>query len=200
MNTSIMHAKTRIVARTLIALVVLGSVVNAGTGSVLAGQTGPAPTVDNIVVDSFDCETGVLTFHVTVGNVPHVPDGTSGFDYPLKFGWESTYSAGSDEFSRRADVWSPPADQSPYSGRVDLALSVPPKNVSGVAPGTGIVETIYVYVEVGYFGFGIGGQGDATDSTSLLYEPDCDGNSGQPSFIQQLIAVLIRILTLLFNR
>lgn len=84
-----------------------------------------APTVSEITIDSYDCATGTLLFHVDVTDVPAIPEGTSGFDYPLFYSFTAHYMGGSDYVPGRFSVWSPPADQDPYSGTVDLSLTVP---------------------------------------------------------------------------
>lgn len=130
---------------------------------------GSAPSVGEIVIDSYNCETGQLDFHVYVENLHSVPEGTSGFDYPLQYTYTSYYSNGTEYFPGRQAVWSPTAEQDPYTGDVYLTVVAPTENVYG-EPGTGVITSIDLYVAVGEF---VGEYWQETDSASTTYIVDC---------------------------
>lgn len=129
----------------------------------------PQPMVGDLVFDSYDCETGVLSFRVAVENVPHVPDDTSGFDYPLHY----TYTA--DDFSPpRTNVWNPPADQDPFTGMVTLSMEVLVIDPQGNPSFPGAGDSIDALVYVGTFGA-------PSDSTTAPYAVECDDAETPPT-------------------
>ncbi len=153
------------------------------------------------MIDSYDCATGTLSFHVDVANVPHVPEGTSGFDDPLFYSYTAYYSNETENFPSRQSVCSPAANQDPYTGTVPLTVSVPTDNIYG-EPRTGVVTSIDVYVGVGQYD-------EVTDSATATYIVDCMTEPPLPggppespdevaayveAIVDSLIAVLLAIL------
>lgn len=138
---------------------------------VARAQTDPAPSVGEIYGIVFDCETGHISFQVDVANVPHVPEGTSGFDYPLFYNYTAHYESGGTYFPGRWSVWSPPADQDPYTGTVTLTFPIPLTEIYGVEPGTGTpITSIDLYVGVGT---GSDAYASPTDTERTTYVVDC---------------------------
>lgn len=187
MVTHVGRRKYRLVMLPLIGLVVLGTI---GLAPASAAQgTGPAPTVGEIVVDSYDCATGELRFHVTVTDLSPVPAGTTDrADYPLVYDFQSFYEGGPSFFLTQPDVYSPLRSDGPYSGNVSLSVTVPITNVEGAEPGTRAITSIDLRVSVGYSGDG--SFDDDTDRSTLTYNVDCDGDN----LADQLVTALKRIL------
>lgn len=106
-----------------------------------------------------------------MANVPHVPEGTSGFDYPLFYNYTAHYESGGTYFPGRWSVWSPPADQDPYTGTVTLTFPIPLTEIYGVEPGTGTpITSIDLYVGVGT---GSDAYASPTDTERTTYVVDC---------------------------
>jgi hypothetical protein len=200
MSTVIVRNWHRLVTSAMVTLMVLG-MIGLAPGSGAAQGTRPAPTVGEIVVDSFDCVTGEVKFHVPVTNLPSVPEGTSGFDYPLTYNFESFYAVGSSYFPTRPVVFTPAADDAPFTGNVSLSLTVPTTNLSGVQPGTGAITSIDLRVAVGYGGFGYGAFANPTGTSTTSYTVDCsDEGTPDSGFVARLVAVLVRVLSQIFNQ
>lgn len=196
MNTQVGQRGCRRVMASVIALMLLGMIVLAPASGATAQSSDPA--VGEIVVDNFSCETGVLDFHVPVTNLPSAPEGSSGFDFPLLYNFESFYEIGSSFSPSRFSFYNPPAALSPFTGDVFLSLSVPPTNASGAEPGTGAVTSVDISVSVGYVGFF--SETGPTDSSTITYTVDCNGGDDTADLVRQLIAVLIQILQSILNR
>ncbi len=200
MSTVIVRNWHRLVTPAMVALMLIG-MLGLAPASGAAQRTGPAPTVGEIVVDSFDCVTGEVKFHVPVTNLPSVPEDTSGFDYPLAYNFESFYAVGSSFFPTRPVVFTPAADNAPFTGNVSLSLTVPTTNVSGVQPGTGAITSIDLRVAVGYGGFGYGAFDNPTGTSTTTYTVDCsDEGTPDGGFVARLVAVLVRVLSEILNR
>ncbi len=200
MSTVIVRNWHRLVTPAMVALMLIG-MLGLAPASGAAQGTGPAPTVGEIVVDSFDCVTGEVKFHVPVTNLPSVPEDTSGFDYPLAYNFESFYAVGSSFFPTRPVVFTPAADNAPFTGNVSLSLTVPTTNVSGVQPGTGAITSIDLRVTVGYGGFGYGAFDNPTGTSTTTYTVDCsDEGTPDGGFVARLVAVLVRVLSEILNR
>jgi hypothetical protein len=185
----------------MIAMMLIGMMAATSPGSVAARQTGPAPTVGDIVVNNYDCETGVISFQVPVADLPSVPPETSGFDYPLAYNFESFYTVGSSFFPTRPMVFTPTADDAPFTGTVSLSLTVPTTNVSGAQPGTGAITSIDLRVTVAYGGFQNGTFDNPTDASTLTYTVDCDDDGpDEVGLVEQLVAALKRVLSEILSR
>lgn len=158
---------------------------------VAAQGTGPAPTVGEIVVDDYNCETGVIEFHVPVTNLP-AASGPSREGQTLVYWYVTSYEGTNATASPSQDPgYSPAASQAPYTGDVRLSLTVPTTNF-----GNSAVTSIDLGVRVGYDYFST-----PTDSTEHTYVVDCDDDDPSTGdIIQQLIAVLIALLRTLLNR
>lgn len=164
-NTSLRRA-----ALTVIALMLLG-LTSAGTATGATAQA--SPTVSEIVIDGYDCDTGLLRFHVQVTDLPRVDpnigNGTLGHYFT------ASYEAGNDYSipAELAELFNPQPQIAPYTGRLNLDSVVPSTNPNG--PAGASVTSIDLFV----------GAGNTSETT---FTPDCG------SFVEQLIAVLIRIL------
>lgn len=147
-----------------------------------AQQTGASPTVGEIVVDSFDCGSGLLDFHVPVTGLPYMPDGDGYLAYEIYAQYEqgpldsSLYPTGR---------FNPQPQIAPYTGDVDLGtLTVP---LTAVDPGdsgpSGALTAIELSVRVG-------DDSGRIDTSTLIYLVDCD----ESDLVAGLIAALKRIL------
>ena len=89
MDTHVGQSGYRNTRRTALLVLLLGvmSIVPIGA----AAQSGPDSTVGEIVVDSYDCDTGLLRFHVPVTDLPHYPDDSDPAFFP--FSLRHTFSA-----------------------------------------------------------------------------------------------------------
>lgn len=168
-------------------LLLLGIMTLAPLGA--TAQSGPAPTVGTIIVDAFDCNTGMLNFHVSVGNLPRVPAGTSTSDYPLTYTYVGRYEAGSNLAPNAPRVLSPTAEEAPYSGNVFLSLTVPTTNNQGAA-----ISSIDLIVRVAYGGTGNGTAQNPTDISRTTYIPNCGDDTSTDALIDQVIAILRQII------
>lgn len=201
MNMRVEQKRLRLIATLVISMMLFG-MIGLAPASGAAQGTGPAPTVGEIVVDSFDCVAGVIMFHVPVTNLPAAPEGSSGFDYPLTYGFESFYGPnGTPERPTQLPTYNPPVDQSPFTGDVSLSFEfIPTSNQMGVPPGTEPISSIDLLVRVGY-----PGQFDnsslVTGTSTTTYTVDCsDEGTPDGGFVARLVAVLVRILSEILNR
>lgn len=164
-------------------LVLLGimSAIPLGTA---AQSSGTPPTVGNITVDNYDCLSGVLDFHVAVTDLPHLDafDGVAS----LIFEYNAHYQQGT-AFSIPVEGFNPPAEIAPYTGNVYLDTTVP--STYPGEPSNSPVTSIDLRVSVG--------NGDAGDTSTTTYIPDCGDANGD--LAQQLIAVLVQILEDILN-
>lgn len=169
---------------------------------VAAQGSGPAPTIRDLRVESYDCETGVIEFHMYVTDLPHVPDGTHGDDYPLMYSYEAFYEVGMSRYPTLFLTFRPSANEAPYTGNLILSETVPPNNVKpGLSAPGGPITSIDVSVWVGYGGGNGGAAAVPSDSAQITYIVDCDDDDPSTGdIIQQLIAVLIALLRTLLNR
>jgi hypothetical protein len=155
----------------------------------ITAQTGPAPTVGEIVVDSHDCESGQLSFHVSVTDLPHVPDDTDFSEYPLANVFRAHYETG-PYIQLPPSTFNPQAEVAPYTGNVYLTRVIPPTN--GYEPSNPAVVSVDLTVYVGYGG---AVHINPTDTSTTTYEVDC--GSDEPDvdlLVEQIIAILIAIL------
>ncbi|HYH11140.1 MAG TPA: hypothetical protein VD789_02205, partial [Thermomicrobiales bacterium] len=137
------------------------------------GET-PAPTVGDIVIDSYDCETGDLEFHVYVTDLPHDPvdDGSLGYSIVGR------YDQGPDS-ELPASGYNVPAEEAPYTGDLYLTNTMPPTNEGFIYEGSddpvGSLVSIDISLGVGY------DSGDgASDTSSISYPVGC-GAAVQPT-------------------
>lgn len=167
----------------MIAVVQLGMIGLAPASA--AAQPIPAPTIGEIEVDSFDCETGVLEFHVGVTNLRHVANPANDFEFPFKWNYLARFEGGgSSPTPNEFDVYNPPASGSPYTGDVSITSSIPT-----IAPGGGATPNPITSIELSaavYFN----PSEPPTDTTSTTFTVDCGGGS----LIDALVAALKRIL------
>jgi hypothetical protein len=167
----------------LIATLLLGAI--AVTPAIAAAQPIPPPTVGEVVVESFDCETGVLVFHVGVTNLQHVVSPTSDFDVLFKWNYLARFEGGgSSSTPNEFDVYNPPTSGSPYTGDVSITSTIPT-----IAPGGGATPNPITSIELSAAVYLLASE-PPTDTTSTVYTVDCDVDS----LIDSLVAALKRIL------
>ncbi len=167
----------------MIAVVQLGMIGFAPASA--AAQPIPAPTIGEIAVDSFDCETGVLVFHVGVTNLQHVVSPTSDFEVLFKWNYLARFEGGgSSPTPNEFDVYNPPASGSPYTGDVSITSSIPT-----IAPGGGATPNPITSIELSAAVYLLANE-PPTDTTSTIYTIDCDDDS----LVAGLVAALKRIL------
>lgn len=190
MKTHRIPTRVRHVVLSALMLVMVGVVSPPG---VSAGDlvAFPPPTIGDIVVDSYDCDTGELDFHAPVTNLIAVdPNTTSIVDYPLVYAFGSHHgSEDAPQVFSGLFAWTPTEAQSPFTGIVHL---------EGVAPPTHDGETITrIVLQI------LVGTGDTLenptdfDVTSYLTLTDC--STPDDDLVQQLVALLIQILQDLLN-
>lgn len=182
MDTLAGHREYRRAARTAMMLFLLAMMSIVPLGAV--AQSGPAPTVGDAVVDSYDCDTGELNFHVPVTDLPHVnpseANGSLGYDLL------PDYEQGPDTNWMPARIFNPQAAIAPYTGNVHLTLTVPASNDVPENPGpSGPLTSVTIIADVG------------PDRSETIYSPDCGDSTD--ALIRQLIEVLNRILADLLN-
>lgn len=186
------HSSSNGIRRVLLAalmLVMLG-MGSMPTESAAAGVAFAVPTVGEIVVDSYDCETGELAFHVPVASLFAVdPNVTHFSDYPLVYAWGSYYGPEDDlqQVFSGVFVWTPTPEQLPYTGTV---------NLEGVAAPTHDGEAIAAIA----FSVQVGPSDtleNPSDFSVKSYYPDCDTPDGD--LVSQLIAKLKEILLDILN-
>lgn len=178
----------RRIALAMFVLVMFGAIGipagSAGAGIAMIQH----PSVGEIAVDSYNCETGELAFHVPVADLFAVdPNVTNFSDYPLVYAFGAHYgSEPGPQVSAGVFVWTPTPEQSPLTGTVHLEGFVPPTHdgeaiariVLVVAVGTG--DTL----------------DDPTDSDVETYLTDCDAPD---DLVSQLIAKLKEVLFDILN-
>jgi hypothetical protein len=200
-NGAGIHQRNRLIVPAMVVIMLVAMMVVTTPGGVAARQAGPPPTIGDIVVNNYDCETGVISFQVPVADLPSVPPDTSRLDYPLAYNFESFYAVGSSYFPTRPMVFTPAADDAPFTGTVSLSLTVPTTNVSGAQPGTGAITSIDLHVTVAYGGFQNGTFDNPTDASTLTYTVDCDDDGpDEVGLVEQLVAALKRVLSSILNR
>lgn len=128
-----------------------------------AAAQDTAPTVGDIVVDSFDCDTGTASFHVPVTDLPLTPPDVNA---PLGYSITGNYEQGSAGLP--AFGYTPAAEEAPYTGEVELSLSVPMTGDASLQGTAGPLQSIVLHVSVGTSD----GTGP-TDTSSLTYEVEC---------------------------
>ncbi len=124
------------------------------------------PTVGDIVVDSFDCDTGVVNFHVPVTDLPRAP---ADVNPALGYFATATYEQGSSGFVTHG--YNPAAEESPYTGDVALSLTVPLDGADAMEVASGPLQSIEISVSVGTSD----GSGP-TDTSRTTYDVDCGGD------------------------
>jgi hypothetical protein len=131
-----------------------------------------APTVGDIVIDGFDCDTGQVSFHVPVTDLPLTP---SDVNAPLGYSITGNYEQGSAGLPARG--YTPAAEEAPYTGDVHLTLSVPMVGDESLQGTSGPLQSIVLHVSVGTSD----GTGP-TDTSTLTYEVGCgaDGEGTSP--------------------
>ncbi len=190
----------------MIAMMLLGMLGFASLGTVAAQGTGPAPTVGEIVVDSYNCASGELKFHVPVTNLPSAPVGNNTYQFPLLYTVDANYEDGSFASANTSSpflplAFNPAATDAPYTGDVDLSSTVSTTNRSGSQPVASAITSIDLYVAVGYGGDGADAFNDPIGTSTTTYTVDCsDEGTPDGGFIARLVAVLVRVLSQIFNR
>lgn len=202
MNGTTEQWPSRLMALPMIALLLLAMTALGPASTASAQSSNPIPIVGEIVVDRYDCGAELLYFHVPVTNLPSVPEGTSGFDFPLAYSFTSFYEAGMPINPTLFLVYNPPPAPSTFTGDVFLQVEIPSRSTSGIQPETGPFTSIELYVSVGYGGSpGFGAGDNPTDTTTTTYAVDCDdGGSTDGGFVAQLVAALKRVLSQILNR
>lgn len=175
--------RTRRSAALMLVILMLVSMAGAATVTLAAAQTsGPAPTVGEIVVDDYDCDTGVLNYHVWVTDLPYLDPSTH--NGALYYWFSAQYDTGPN-YSTPGGTFNPQQAIAPYTGNVSLNVTIPSTNPDG--PADAEVASIYLEVSVAD-----GGGGGAVDSSETTYTPDCGGLNDD--IVQTIIAILLRIL------
>src|SRR5690606_2958785 len=102
-------------------LCIFGAIALMGMSSLVpaAAQDPPAPAIDGITIDSYDCETGNLLFHVAVTDLPHIPDSNG----PLGLSVIAHYEQGTDD-GMPASGFNPYPEDSPYTGDVQFTRGI----------------------------------------------------------------------------
>ena len=151
----------------IVALLGLMSIVPLAT----AAQSEPAPTVGEIVVDSYDCETGRLDFHVPVTDLPHIPDSNGSLGYDVNGHYEEGNS-GPPGMS-----FNPEPDDAPYTGDLHFSAPIPATGAESIFPedASGPIVSIEIYVAVTDEA-----ATESSDSTRMSYPVDCDDSSPDP--------------------
>jgi hypothetical protein len=185
-NNHLQASRIRQVARATVVPLILIFVFSVVPASgVAAGQSGPPPTAGEIVVDSYNCGTGALSFRVSVTDLPHVTDPDL-YDEPLTNGFLARYEQGPN-VSPSPNVYNPPVQDAPYTGDVSLTNTVPPSNFrADRSDPFGPVVSIEIIVKVGY----LTAVDNPTDISRATFVPDCAGDG----LVDGLIAALKRIL------
>jgi hypothetical protein len=131
-----------------------------------AAQSESAPTVGEIVVDSYDCASGELRFHVPVTDLPHDPIDDGSLGYSIVAHYEQGSDRGLPGFG-----FNVAEEDSPYTGDVHLTRQVAPDGADSASPDSaaGPIRSIEINLGVGYDG----GSGPS-DSTSTTFAVDCD--------------------------
>jgi len=130
-----------------------------------SAQGESAPTVGEIVVDSYDCDTGRLSFHVPVTDLPHIPDSNG----PLGYSVSAQYEQGSD-LGLPSGSFNPEPQEAPYTGDVDLSTEVAPNGADSTSPESASGPLVSVDISVSV---GSDGGTDPSDTSSTTYPVDC---------------------------
>jgi hypothetical protein len=147
---------------------ILGTVTLLGLfGIVPVAAQDTTPAVGDLVVDSFDCDTGLLSFHVPVTDLPRTP---SDVNEALGYSATGNYEQGSAGLPARG--YNPAAEQAPYAGDVDLSLNVPLTGAEAPQDASGRLQSIVISVSVGTSD----GTGP-TDTSRTTYQVACDGSA-----------------------
>lgn len=130
---------TQPIARRGHALTVLALVASLPIGAigvtgvpVTAQPTLPVPSLGEITVDLYQCDTGRLgqRFHVT--NLYHVPSDSDAADFPLTYSFEATYEGGAFVRQDPPSVFSTNPEGAPFTGNFTSTYTIPTTH-----PGTG---------------------------------------------------------------
>lgn len=160
----------QLLTRSLAALgLLLGLVVLVPLGA--TAQEGPAPTVGDIVIDSFDCETGTLQFHVYVTDLPHIPDANG----PMGASVTGHYEQG--QYWYPPLYFNPEPEDAPYTGDVAMSAHVSVSGEASPSPESASGALTHVGIRVGLLGVGSGG---STDESTITYAVDCSGTAPTP--------------------
>lgn len=171
---------------------VLFGIMSAIPLGAAAQSSGASPTVGNITVDTYDCISGVLDFHVPVTNLPHMSS-SQGNGY-LGYEVHGQYEQGPLDTSIPAHQFNVQPQLSPFSGNVFLEAVIPPAidDTGGIGP-SGDITAIKIRVVV------IDDSGGAAYSAST-FTIDCSVAQAQHAqLVQQLIAQLVLILDDILN-
>jgi hypothetical protein len=166
----------------MMALMLLGAIAVSPASA--AAQPIPPPTVGEIEVESYNCETGQLVYRVDVANLVHVAGASDQSDYPMRLSEVSQYEGGASFTPEFYDVFQTSAASSPYTGAVTTMTFVPTTAPDGVGTAGAPLFAIVITVSVGHASSG------PIDATSTTYTVECDGGS----LIDSLVAALKRIL------
>lgn len=165
----------RRITRTVIVLFLLGIMALAPLGTT-AQTTGVAPTSDAIVVDSYDCETGRLEFHISVTDLPYLPES----DGPLGYAIYADYEEGPRFTGLPAGQFNPQPQIAPYTGDVSLGATLSPSlEFSGSDEPSGAIASIDIDAGV------------SSERVEITFPVDCDDDG---SLADGLVAALKRIL------
>lgn len=177
MNTPVGTRGYRISLLALIASLLLGMFGLPPAGAVAA------PTIGAIVVDNFNCETGLLEAHVPVTNLERVPDPADETEFPFRWSYLAHFEGGSSSTPPETFfALNPAAADSPYNGNLPMTAFIPTNGPGGGA-GPKPLVSIDLEASVGHV------DGQPTFSTSLDYTVVCGDD-----LVDQLIAVLKAIL------
>jgi hypothetical protein len=188
MTTRIENRNVRLSLFATVASLLLG--MGAMTPTIAAAQPIPPPTVGEIVVESYNCETGQLVYRVDVANLVHVAGASDQSDYPMRLSEVSQYEGGASFTPEFYGVFQTSAASSPYTGAVTTTTFVPTTAPDGVGTAGAPLIAIVITVSVGHASSG------PIDATSTTYTVDCDGGS----LVDSLVAALKRILRDILGR
>jgi hypothetical protein len=141
---------------------------------------GTPPTVGEIVVDRFDCETRQLWFHVPVANLPLDPSlQTLG------------HSVQGPDAANPTATYRPNLEVASYTGNVYLSSRAPVTELDPLEEDLTLQVVVYV---------GLGDNNGATDSSSASFTTNCrEAEAPANEVVQELVALLIAILTSLLG-
>jgi len=133
-----------------------------------AAQSAPVPTLGEVVVDGYDCGTGVLSFHVPVTDLPHLPDSNGSLGYSIVAHYEQG-DPGSLVFG-----FNPDPQGAPYTGDVYLSADAAPSGEDASFPQPEPASGPLASVDVVVYLVAAAGEG-LIDTRGATYPVDCAG-------------------------
>ncbi|MBA2758481.1 MAG: hypothetical protein H0U38_02200 [Chloroflexia bacterium] len=154
----------------------------------------PPPTIGEIDVESYDCETGDMRIGVPATNLPPSPAGGVIANASFVATFTATYESGASLVNDEPVVVGSGSAGTPYTGFLYVFFTIPVTNPASSADDP--VVSVEIFASVGPGGPGQGALDNPSDSTSTVYTVDCDGGS----LVDSLVAALKRILRDILGR